>query len=91
MTRRVNSVRQTGGGKLGLYPPPCGEGRPPERSEGGRGGGGAVTHEYRLITTTPTPNPSPAEVGFTRLRPVLGTEPAQARVRWGGEHTECAA
>src|SRR5262249_59889612 len=24
---------------LGLYPPPCGEGRPPKRSGGGRGGG----------------------------------------------------
>ena len=43
------------------------------------------------ITTTPTPNPSPPEVGFTRLRPILSAEPAQARVRWGGEHTEYAA
>jgi cytochrome c5 len=43
------------------------------------------------MTTTPTPNPSPAEVGFTRLRPGSKSEPAQARVRWGGEQTECAA
>jgi hypothetical protein len=47
------------------YPPPCGEGRPPKRSEGGRGGGRAVMRERRLTTATPTPSPSPQGEGST--------------------------
>src|SRR5262249_51772976 len=53
----VSDLCSSGG--LGLYPPPCGEGRPPKRSEGGRGGGRAMTRDRRLTTTTPTPIPSP--------------------------------
>jgi len=39
---------------------------------------------------TPTPNPSPPQVGLARLAHD-DAKPGQARVSWGGEHTEQAA
>src|SRR4051794_4117683 len=44
----------------------------------------------RPPTATPTPNPSPPQVGLARLVH-SSAKPGQARVSWGGEHTECAA
>ena len=41
-------------------------------------------------TTTPTPSPSPTQVGHARLAHSCA-KPGQARVSWGGEHTEFAA
>jgi hypothetical protein len=52
-------------GELGLYPPPCGEGRPPKRSEGGRGGGRAVMHEHRFTPRPPPPTPPHKGEGST--------------------------
>src|SRR5262249_29587172 len=51
---------------LSLYPPPCGEGRPPKRSEGGEVGVVRLLRGWRphyLTRTPPTPNPSPQRGG----------------------------
>jgi hypothetical protein len=39
----------------------------------------------------PRSNPSPAEVGFPDFGQLKSAELGKPRVRWGGEHTECAA
>src|SRR5262249_9521333 len=56
----------------------------------GEGWGGGSSSDASIVphSTTPTPHPSPAEVGFTRFRPVKSAEPGQARVRWGGERRD---
>src|SRR5262245_62851457 len=52
----VSDLCSSGG--LGLYPAPCGEGRPPKRSEGGWGGGRAMTRERRNRDPHPYPLPT---------------------------------
>jgi very-short-patch-repair endonuclease len=51
---------------------------------------GVLEDILSAITTTPTPNPSPPQVGPARLAH-LNAKPGQARVSWGGEHTESVA
>src|SRR5262249_33189060 len=51
----VEAIRASG--KLGLYPPPCGEGRPPKRSEGGRGGGRSYGTQLAPQLRPPPPTP----------------------------------
>jgi hypothetical protein len=66
-------VRIIASGKLGLYPRPCGEGRLLKRSEGRRGGGGAVRASVAPVAkrrTTPTPSPSP-QGGGEQTEPVV--------------------
>jgi very-short-patch-repair endonuclease len=51
---------------------------------------GVLEDILSALTTTPTPNLSPSQVGPARLAQ-HSAEPGQARVPWGGEHSERAA
>jgi hypothetical protein len=59
------------------------------RGRVGEGGGGDEARSLPHLGT-PTPNPSPPQVGPARLAHD-NAKPGQARVSWGGEHTEFVA
>src|SRR5262249_11326491 len=61
--RRIQVSGISASGELGLYPPPCGEGRPPKRSEGGRGGG-RCCGARRVPHNDPHPKPLPTRERF---------------------------
>src|SRR5262249_58212608 len=58
------------------YPPPCGEGRPPKRSEGGRGGGSGWSARF-VLQLRPPPPPHKGE----------GSRPSLPHERASDHHT----